>query len=130
LKGFEMSLFATDPALTKHEWDMTAAQERIKALETALLGILDHPHISRNWGTAEVMTKARAILDAKGAPENAPDKITLHVERSKTGLYFVTSPNPRGLLIAAHTFEAALSEVPKALADLKKAKPFGPGLGR
>jgi predicted RNase H-like HicB family nuclease len=53
-----------------------------------------------------------------------PDKITLHVKRSKSGLYFVTSPKPRGLLIAAHTFEAALSEVPEALAELESAQPI------
>jgi hypothetical protein len=34
-----MSLFTADPALTMHEWDINAAQTRIKKLEDALLWI-------------------------------------------------------------------------------------------
>jgi len=34
-----MVVFSEDPALTKHEWDITAAQERIKILEETLFSI-------------------------------------------------------------------------------------------
>lgn len=63
----------------------------------------------------------RAVLQEGRPAYRAPEKITLHIERSGSGLYFVTSPDPRGLLVAERSFEEAIAAVPQALAALSEA---------
>jgi t-SNARE complex subunit (syntaxin) len=47
--------------------------------------------------------------------------MTLNVERGVHGLWYITSREVKGLLIAAETRHAALSKVERAIADLEKA---------
>ncbi len=49
---------------------------------------------------------------------NKSSKVTLHVEKGEEGLWYVTSPEPRGLLIAGDTMHNALLQVQKALDDM------------
>lgn len=44
--------------------------------------------------------------------------LTLQVVKGDTGLWFVTSPNPRGLLVAGKTMAEAIAGVPNALTEL------------
>lgn len=46
---------------------------------------------------------------------------TLVVEKAKSGGYFVTSPDNRGLLVWGATKHDALKQVPAALDDLRRA---------
>lgn len=48
-------------------------------------------------------------------------KIQLNTEQGESGWWFVTSPEPKGLLMTAPTLAEALALVPKALADLDAA---------
>lgn len=47
--------------------------------------------------------------------------MTLIVERSKSGLFFITCEEVRGLLIAAVSLSEGLSKVPAVLDQLAKA---------
>lgn len=52
--------------------------------------------------------------------------LRLEIEKGTTGLWFVTSPDVRGLLISGLTPDAALAAVPGALRDLAAAAPCLP----
>jgi hypothetical protein len=52
----------------------------------------------------------------------AKEKIRLLVERGKHGLWYVTSPDMKGLLVAARTRGNALRWTGGALRDLERAK--------
>lgn len=40
------------------------------------------------------------------------------IDQGKAGLFYATSPNLKGLLVAEHTLEEARAVVPQAIADL------------
>jgi hypothetical protein len=69
------------------------------------------------------LNDAIAIVRGTAAAGEKSTVLVLHIECGITGLYFVTSPMVRGLLIADPTFEGALQQVPSALADLARATP-------
>lgn len=50
------------------------------------------------------------------------EKFTLNIEKGKTGLWFVTSPDIRGLLVSERTLTEALHETPVAMAQLEIAQ--------
>lgn len=54
-----------------------------------------------------------------------PDKFSLTVERGGAGLWYVTSPDFRGLLVAEPQPFEALNRVPNALEALEQAKAIG-----
>ena len=47
--------------------------------------------------------------------------ITVRVEQGTAGLYYATSPQVRGLFLAAHTVEELMNAAPSAIADLRAA---------
>lgn len=47
-----------------------------------------------------------------------PRIVRLKREQGKAGLFYATSPDLKGLLVAAPTLEALDSEIPKAIKDL------------
>lgn len=44
--------------------------------------------------------------------------INVKFEEGRTGLFYATSDNLRGLLVAAHTLDALNSDVPRAISEL------------
>lgn len=82
------------------------------------------PLIAQSW--LEILIVAakaqRAALNATGE-EITPDdkKLTFQIERGETGLFYVTSPDIKGLLVAEKTWTGAIKAVPKALVDLEAA---------
>lgn len=48
--------------------------------------------------------------------------VRLERERGQAGLYYATSPDLKGLLVAAPTIEALDLEIPKAISDLYAAR--------
>lgn len=51
-----------------------------------------------------------------------PRIVRLEFERGKAGLFYATSPDLEGLLVAAPTVEALHREIPKAISDLYAAR--------
>lgn len=50
-----------------------------------------------------------------------PEKFTLTVERGKEGLWYVTSPEIPGLLVAEQIWPTAIHKTAKAIGDLTMA---------
>jgi uncharacterized protein DUF1902 len=50
------------------------------------------------------------------------DMVTVTFEKGATGLYFATSRDLKGLLVAEDCLDALYEAIPKAIADLYKAK--------
>lgn len=97
----------------------------------------DHEPEDEAADLARQVELAKAALDAprhdsagagQGGPSGAGDQVeetrglTLHVQRGKAGLYYVTSPEVPGLLVTEHTQAAALAAVPRAMANLAAAR--------
>jgi len=53
------------------------------------------------------------------------ENLTLNIERGQSGLWFVTSPEVRGLLVSERTIDEALAAVGSALRDLELAEALG-----
>lgn len=49
------------------------------------------------------------------------EKFTLTVEHGKAGLWYVTSPEIKGLLVTGYTIEGVLDHVGGAIEDLQRA---------
>jgi hypothetical protein len=47
--------------------------------------------------------------------------LPLNIEKGKHGLFYITSPVIRGLLVATPTLDGALAEVQRAIDDLASA---------
>lgn len=60
-----------------------------------------------------------------GDDEDFEMKISLDVERGET-LFFVTSPNVRGLLVAGSSLADVLAKVPDALEEMDSVQPVAP----
>jgi hypothetical protein len=57
--------------------------------------------------------------------EHVVDGVRVTIKEGKTGLFFATSPDVKGLLVAEPTKEETLAAVPQALKELAAAKDFG-----
>ncbi|WP_246775448.1 hypothetical protein [Methylobacterium aquaticum] len=70
------------------------------------------------------MTENEAALpdQTKNGPAPDGERLTLWVEECPSGMFVVTSPNPRGLLCTGQTMAEALAEVPTVLALLARAQ--------
>jgi len=51
--------------------------------------------------------------------------MNLDIEQGSAGLWYVTSPDVKGLLIADKTPEGALSQVPQAVREIQEAQGDG-----
>jgi hypothetical protein len=49
-------------------------------------------------------------------------KIRIHRERGKAGLFYATSPDLKGLLVAEKTAEDLEKAIPRAIKDLQAAR--------
>lgn len=47
--------------------------------------------------------------------------MTIVIEEGESGLWFATSPDVKGLLVAEKSFDEAILAVPQALKDLREA---------
>ncbi len=61
------------------------------------------------------------MTEAKSNRSKRAIIVRVSIEEGKTGLFYATSPDLRGLLVAEETLDALDEAIPKAIADLYEA---------
>jgi hypothetical protein len=63
-----------------------------------------------------ILATVKALYEAR----TEPTQLTINIECGKNGLYYATSPDLRGLLVAKPTLAEVFADLPRAIAELQE----------